>query len=173
MKNWRNYTKKDYKATDIAYLAGIVDGEGSIYIGNFSCNPKTKKPYFQTNLQVTNTDKNLIDWLYDTFGGLVNKRTRKQMPSNSRKDVYVWTASGERLTHLCELIQEFSTCKQDQIKIMLNMRETFSPDYPNKRSDEVTLIRQGYMDEMRALHNRTHSYKNNGSLPRVSISKKT
>ena len=74
------YTRKEYTVAQLAYLAGIIDGEGSIYIGNFSCNKKTKVPYYQTNIQVTNTDKTLIDWLFDIFGGLVTTRTKKQMP---------------------------------------------------------------------------------------------
>jgi hypothetical protein len=57
------YIRKEYTVAEIAYLAGIIDGEGCIYIGNFSCNKKTGVPYYQTNIQVTNTDKKLIDWL--------------------------------------------------------------------------------------------------------------
>lgn len=180
MYDHSKYVRKEYKETDIAYLAGIIDGEGSIYIGNFSCNPKTKTPYYQTNIQVTNTDKPLIDWLQCTFGGLISKRTRKQHAENSRKQAYVWTASGERLTHLCELLLPFLICKRKQAEIMLEMRATFE----NKReaievdnrivylSEDTLVTRQRLMDKMRSLHIRTHSYKNNGHLPRVTIPKK-
>jgi len=174
--NRYKYERKDYTIAQIAYLAGIVDGEGSIYIGNFSCNPKTKLPYFQTNIQVTNTDKPLIDWLINTFGGLYSKRTIKQHAINSRKQVHTWTISGERVTHLCELILPYLIVKIRQCEIMIKMRATFIPNHCKKGrqgiqtlSLELVALRQSLMDEMRSLHIRTHSYKNHGHLPRVAM----
>lgn len=172
MNDWGKYTICEYKDTDIAYLAGIIDGEGSIYIGNFSCNPKTKMPYFQTNIQVSNTDEPLIQWLKDTFGGLINKRTRKQHPANSRKQVYIWTVSGERLTHLCEILIPYLICKRKQAEIMIEMRKTFDKSLYRIGQQvpmEILHTRKRLMDEMRSLHTRTHSYKNNGHLPRVAM----
>ena len=169
MNDFRNYKRISYKATDISYLAGIIDGEGSIYIGNFSCNKTTKLPYYQTNIQVANTDKRLIDWLKETFGGLVNTRTRKQTPINSRKTVYMWTISGDRLTHICEEILPYLICKKRQAEIMLKMRATFETGSPNRLSLETRHLRESLMNEMRSLHIRTHSYKNKGPLPRITI----
>lgn len=178
MNDRLQYKRKEYKQTEIAYLAGIIDGEGSIYIGNFSCNPISKLPYYQTNIQVTNTDKNLIDWLYNTFGGLVNKKTKQQMPKNSRKQAYTWTATGERLTHLCEIIMPYLICKKRQAEIMLKMRATYTKNGAPKGQqgvpnlpDEVRILRQSLMDEMRSLHIRSssHVYKHKGHLPRVTM----
>ena len=161
------YTRKEYATTQIAYLAGIIDGEGSIYIGNFSSNPVTGNPYYQTNVQVTNTDKPLIDWLSQTFGGLISKRTPRQMAHNSTKQAWVWTASGDRVTHLCEIILPFVICKKRQCEIMLKMRATYTKLQHKKgsqgvqaHSKELLDLRQSYMDEMRSLHCRTYSYKN-------------
>ena len=163
-----DYVRKEYLSTDIAYLAGIIDGEGCIYIGNFSNNPKTGEPYHQTNMQVTSTDQPLIDWLVVTFGGLFSKRTAKQHSINSRKQAYMWTASGERLTHLCELILPFLKIKTRQCEIMLKMRKTYDiPHFQKGHSGALTLdpqiraLRQSYMDEIRSLHIRTFSHKNN------------
>lgn len=161
------YIRKEYTIAEIAYLAGIIDGEGSIYIGNFSSNPITGNPYYQTNIQVTNTDKPLIDWLYQTFGGLISKRTHRQMPKNSTKQAWVWTASGDRVTHLCEIILPYLICKKRQAEIMLKMRATYIKLQHKKgsqgiqaHSQELLDLRQSYMDEMRSLHVRTYSYKN-------------
>ena len=163
-----DYVRKEYIATDIAYLAGIIDGEGCIYIGNFSNNPKTGEPYYQTAMQVTSTDQPLIDWLVATFGGLFSKRTAKQHPVNSRKQAYMWTATGDRLTHLCELILPFLKIKNRQCEIMLKMRKTyefarFQKGVANAlpTNPAVRALRQSYMDEIRSLHTRTFSHKNN------------
>ena len=170
------YERKEYTVSQIAYLSGIIDGEGSIYIGNFSCNKKTKVPYYQTNIQVTNTDKPLIDWLIQTFGGLTSKRTAKQHTSNSRKQAYMWTASGDRVTHLCELILPYLIVKTKQCEIMIKMRATFTPNHCKvgkqgiqPHSVELMQLRQSLMDEIRSLHIRTHSYKNHGHLPLVAM----
>lgn len=160
-----NYIRKEYNACDIAYFAGIIDGEGSLFIGNFSKNPKTNKPYFQTVMQVTNTDEKLIDWLEKTFGGLKSKRTAKQHAANSRKQAYVWTATGDRLTHLCELIKPFLLCKVRQCEILLEIRSTYKPNYGHNENglrempDSIREKRQKLMDEIRSLHCRTFSTK--------------
>lgn len=169
------YKRKEYKETDLAYLAGIIDGEGSIYIGNFSCNPITKLPYYQTNIQVTNTDEGLIKWLQDTFGGLVNNKC-KENTDRPRRKAFVWTVSGERLTHLCELIMPYLICKKRQAEIMLKMRATFTKNGAIKGkqgvpilTDGVRELRQSLLEEMRGLHIRIHSYKHSGHLPRVAM----
>ena len=54
------------------YMAGIVDGEGSISIRRE--NPKGNYVYYRVTLRVTNTNKELIDWLQKTFNGTVHKR---------------------------------------------------------------------------------------------------
>lgn len=167
--NRYNYVRKEYSSTQIAYLAGIIDGEGSIYIGNFSKNPKTGSPYFQTNIQVTNTEKSLIDWIFETFGGLISKRTPRQTSKNSTKQAWVWTASGERVTHICELILPYLLCKRKQAEIMLKMRSTYTNERHVKKGNqglipldqELITLRQSYMNELRSLHCRTYSYKNN------------
>lgn len=160
------YTRKTYRLEDICYMAGIVDGEGSLYIGNFSCNKKTGVPHYQTNLAVANTEKELIGWLSSVFGGMVREYTPKQTPKNSRKKVFSWTASGERLTHICELIYPYSTIKKREIEIMLAMRTTYEAVNTKKGvqgtralPDAVLVFRKKCFDELRGLHNRSSPLK--------------
>lgn len=162
-----NYTRRDYTIAEIAYLAGIIDGEGSIYIGNFSCNPKTGAKYYQTNMEVTNSARPLIDFLLMTFGGHVNQYTEKQTSKNGRKPYWRWIATGERLTHLCELILPYLTAKKRQCEIMIKMRSTYigngkglsikgkSGVQPHDK--ELLNLRQSLMDEMQSLHIRNYS----------------
>ena len=165
-----NYNKKDYTIAQIAYLAGVIDGEGSIYIGNFSCNPKTGAKYYQTNMEVTNSSKELIDFLVNTFGGLVNQYTENQSPKNGRKPYWRWIATGERLNHLCELILPYLTAKTKQCEIMLKMRATYTaqgkgPSCKGKSGvqahpKELLDYRQSLMDEMQSLHCRNYNNPN-------------
>lgn len=165
--NRYNYDRKDYTIAQVAYLAGIIDGEGSIYIGNFSSNPKTGSKYYQTNIEITNTDKNLMDWIVNTFGGRLNTYTAKQLPKNSRRTVYRWIATGERVTHLAEILLPYLIAKKRQCEIMIKMRETYKPITGVIRGvqgiqildGDLLALRQSYFDEMRSLHCRNYDNK--------------
>lgn len=165
-----NYVEKDYTITQIAYLAGIIDGEGSIYIGNFSHNPKTGAKYYQTNMEVTNSDLGLMNWLHNTFGGRIYKYTEKQTPKCHRCEYYRWIVTGNCLTHLCDLLLPYLICKKRQCEIMIKMRSTYSgkgngPSFHGKQgiqpnSQELLDLRQSLMDEIQSLHIRNYSNKN-------------
>jgi hypothetical protein len=69
--------------TDLAYLAGIIDGEGTITIARAPRNnTKHKVPYYIPHMKVCNTDKALIDWIHQNFGGRLN---------NERKPTDKWS----------------------------------------------------------------------------------
>ena len=163
--NRYNYDRKEYSVSQLAYLAGIIDGEGSIYIGNFSSNPKTGTKYYQTNIEVTNTDKNLIDWLSSTFGGRIYTYTAKQLPKNSRRTTYRWIATGERVTHIAEIILPYLIVKIRQCQIMIEMRKTFIPKTGVIRGvqgiqvldSDILSLRESYFNEMRSLHCRNYN----------------
>ena len=157
---------KKYTDIQLAYLAGIVDGEGSIYIGNFSCNPKNGTPYYQTNMEVTNTDGGLIDWLMENIGGRRTLYTAKQLPKNSRREVHRWMVSGEDLTNICHQMLPFLVIKKRQCEIMIKMRKTYDKKIANigtqgtaSLEEDVLCLRKLYFDEMRSLHCRNYANK--------------
>jgi len=166
MSDWRKYVRKDYTVAQIAYLAGIMDSDGCFFIGNFSRSKHTSNKFYQTVLTVGNTEKSMIDRLTSDFGGLAGKYTNRQTPTNSRRSVFKWTATGERLEHLCELILSHLTVKKRQCEIMLEMRQTYKVARYKKghkgalQLDQATLaLRERYFNEIRALHAR--NYLNN------------
>lgn len=122
------------EATEVqyAFLAGIIEGEGCIYIGSHSSNKATGARYFTTTMQVVNTDKRLIDWLHQTFGGLQAPYTAAQTPKIKRKDPYVWKVTGVELTNLCYKILPYMVAKTDQIEVMIEMRKTYDI-HPSQR----------------------------------------
>lgn len=163
MSEWRKYTRKEYTIAQLAYMAGIMDGEGCFFIGNYSRSKFTNDKHYQTSITVSNTSKVLIDWLQLNFGGLVNEYSRAQTPKNSLKKVYRWVASGERLTHLCEEILPYLTSKKRECEIMIEMRRTFERKITKKGvqgtiriEPEILETRQCLFDELRSLHCRSH-----------------
>lgn len=158
-----DYIKKEFSISQIAYMAGIMDGEGTFYIGNYSGNRKNGDKHFQTIIAVASTDKCLIDWLEQTFGGSTRQYTPKQMSKNGRKQVYRWQATSNRLLHICEEILPYLVIKRRQCEIMIEIRNTFNDLHNIKGRQHVQNLpkgilefRQSLMDELRSLHSRTH-----------------
>ncbi len=54
--------------TDKAYIAGLIDGEGYISIFRHF-HPKRKISSYRVSVGITNTDRELILWLYSKLGG--------------------------------------------------------------------------------------------------------
>jgi|SRR5579859_3341273 len=164
--NRYSYEPKEYTVAQLAYMAGIIDGEGSIYIGNFSSNPKTGSKYYQTNIEITNSDKDLMDWIASVFGGRITTYSMGQIPKNARRTYYRWIATGERVTHLVRILFPYFIAKKKQAEIMIKMRATYKPKMGVTRGvqgiavldKEVLDIRQSYFEQMQALHCR--NYKN-------------
>lgn len=162
MNDWCKYVRVEYSVPQLAYLAGIMDGEGCFFIGNYSRSKHGAK-YYQTVLSVSSCSPELIDWLSMNFGGMNTKYTHKQTPKNSRKPVYRWIASGDRLTHLCEVMFPYLVIKRREAEILLEMRKTFEKYSPKKgqRSRMKLLpedleIRQKLFDELKSIHTRAY-----------------
>jgi len=93
----------------LIYLAGIIDGEGTIGIIKNDVS-------FYLVLEIGNTDKVLIGWLEDNFGGGVclDKRSNK---NPKHKDLYLWRHTGKKALSLLEEVEEYLLLKKPQAKI--------------------------------------------------------
>ena|SRR3990172_6262225 len=92
-------------ATDWAYLAGLIDGEGSIHLvqrkpGTVWTAARGKYRYirpvnsFQCIVTISNTDWKMVDWTASTFGGGTSFSRRRE---GNRKIQYTvhWQANDE------------------------------------------------------------------------------
>lgn len=140
------YVKKEYSISQLAYLAGIIDGEGSFFIGCYAFNKTTGTPHFHTSIQVTSTDKVLIEWLVDNFGGKCYGYTEKQTPKNSRRKPYRWTIHADRVKHLSELMLPYLVIKKEQAEVMIEMRATFEKTKMRKGQHGTQPIPKSVLD---------------------------
>jgi hypothetical protein len=155
-----NYIRKDYTVAEAAYMAGLMDGEGTFFIGNYS---NTKNGFFQTVLKVCSTDKIMIEWIYNVFGGWMSEYTSKQRAANCKSPVFSWGCTGERLTHICEIILPYLTAKKEQAQILLEMRKTYHGSEHTKGkwgvqglSDSILNLRLDLMKRLQSLHCRNY-----------------
>lgn len=148
----------NYEPTKLAYLAGIIDGEGTIYIGRVTRKRITGiKVHYATIMQVSNTDKCLIDWLYNNFGGSTSQYTPGQLPKNSRMHVYSWKIT-HQLEEICKALLPYLVTKKKQAEIMIQMRKTYNPIFSNRSKISKALpietmeLRERLCKELKSLH---------------------
>ena len=93
---------------ELAYMAGIIDGEGSISI----CKPNRSQPTnFALSMAVCSIDEILIRWIHRRFGGYTCSEGR----TPSRKKVYYrWAASGPQAALILEATRDWLTIKQSK-----------------------------------------------------------
>lgn len=105
---WADVEKvRRLSALDSAYLAGLMDGEGTVSIKGYKSGQVA--PY----LTVQMTDETAIAWLFERLGGSVATRQ-----SGTRRRVYVWHT--ERAAHVLEIllkIQPYAVTKREHVAI--------------------------------------------------------
>lgn len=108
----------------IAYLAGIIDGEGCIHILK---QRKGKFVYYTLFMQVANTDPKLMLWIQEIFGG--NVRPRKLCRSNKR-NVWQWVLAARQAEEVLRLVIPFLVVKKDQAELSLQFRDSYVGNRP-------------------------------------------
>lgn len=131
----------------IIYLAGIMDGEGTFYIGK--CNGR-----FDSRLYIVNTDDRLIKWLHEHFGGLIYNRISTKNPHWKRK--FEWVTNKSQILPICEAILPFLICKKEQAEIMIKFRKTFDREGSKRGriSDDLFNLRLSLLSDLRNLNQR-------------------
>ena len=117
-----------YKPSQImlAYLAGIVDGEGCVGIECMApCKKKDgtwirKHNYYTPRLTVVNTNKILMFTLMRYLNGTFDERKKL----SGRKPCYRWHVFGEKLEEDIKNILPYLQIKYEQAQLVLEFRET-------------------------------------------------
>ena len=116
--------------TDRAYIAGLFDGEGSIY---FAKRPEKKKKHkgdgYRTSIsqrismEVTMTDKSVIKWIHEVLGvGTVVKKPRKGLRKDGTKFLmqYKWRCTFRDALYVCILLWPYAHTKLEKIQQIID-----------------------------------------------------
>ena len=107
--------KGKYTEADLAYIAGIIDGEG--YIGLNKTFTADGRPGYNLCLVIANTDARLAHWLVGHIGGRIIIDEKKR--SSVWKPCYCWNLCGMEASNLLRFVQPFSVIKSEQIDLAL------------------------------------------------------
>jgi len=151
---------------EIAYLAGIIDGEGCFYIGRIKQGKYGSGWQWHCLLRVTNCDEELILWLERVFGGSKDSRYRWTSKKKFCRPVYNWQASGEMLNHVIKIVEPYLIIKKRQCDVMKRYRLTCKNIGSKRLPDDIVANRFGLLKEMKNLNSRYHDHplKNHSAL---------
>lgn len=111
---------------EIGYLAGIMDGEGTIHISRpISRHKDCKSPIYQTYIAVTNTEMKLLQWLQERIGGIIRSIPTDKKSGVIRKPIWRWYCPIYRIKEFCALLIPYSIIKRREFEIMFEIRGTY------------------------------------------------
>ena len=105
-------------------MAGLIDGEGCIEILKRKRPECKRKIYYCARLRISNSNKDLIEWLKNSFGGWIEKREI----GGNYKDAYVWVITYSKIEPLLIKILPYLKVKKKQGEILRKFLKTFKEE---------------------------------------------
>ena len=115
--------------SDVAYIAGLFDGEGSIYFARrIEKKKKHKGKGYRTSMsqrismEITMTDESVIRWVHEVLGvGTVVRKPRKGRRKDGTKYLmqYKWRCTFRQAHYVCCLIWPYAHTKLPKINQIL------------------------------------------------------
>lgn len=110
----------------IAYLSGIIDGEGSISIELQKSGVALRKiNYYAVRLVIVNTSLPLLQWIESNFGGKITKRAKIV----NRRTCYQWALHSFNAAQLLTLCLPFLIEKKERAQILIRFMAIKSGHY--------------------------------------------
>jgi hypothetical protein len=103
---------------DYSRLASYIDCEGCMIIRVQKARKKKWAGSHYAYLNVCNTDRRMVDWCYNTFGGAITVYKSEHRP------IYTWHTRGDVAALLRKCLPYF-VIKAEQALVMLALRRTF------------------------------------------------
>lgn len=113
------------------YLAGLVDGEGTLCINYRTPDPKHGGAVFFSQIVIYNTSVPLMKWLIKNAGGRYYLRSKTNY---SRKPQYAWFPSGKKNKENFLLgIMPYLVIKREQAELLLEFSRLGYASQPRRK----------------------------------------
>jgi hypothetical protein len=120
----------DMKETDAAYIAGLFDGEGSLY---FARRKEKKKKHNgkgyrysmsqRISMEITMTDKSVLLWVHEVLGcGTFNDKPRKGLRKDGTPYLkqYKWRCTFRDAYYVCCMLWPYAHTKLAKIQKVID-----------------------------------------------------
>lgn len=132
--------------TTWAYLAGLIDGEGTVKITSKLRHYGYR--YYQPRICVTNTKMALLDYCKDNFGGFIYISAKG---TSKRNVAYRWSLSGDRAVTVLKALLPYLVIKKNQADIVIKFRES---GLTNDKTEADKALIHGFLDPLKNLNQR-------------------
>jgi hypothetical protein len=104
----------------LGYLAGIIDGEGCIYIRpHYKKQKGSTNPSLNSKVAIGNTDVRLMLWLVENIGGTFHQKHGKHQSMRHWKPAHDWIVNGNNAAQLLKAIRPYMVIKGEQADVLL------------------------------------------------------
>ena len=112
--------------TQIAYVAGIFDGEGCIFIHEKNPRKRGKSTNFELEIYVVNTNMPMLQFVQRVCGGNISKNGLRIHLRDGRlgRQSWRWAAQSRKAADLLRQLLPYLIVKYDQAVLALQFAET-------------------------------------------------
>lgn len=138
----------------LAYMAGIIDGEGCISISASFDKKKSKSWSYTPKVQINNCDTRMLDWIAERFGSHhAPMGDRDIREGRGWRVCHTWSLHSQNAGRLLLAVLPYLVCKRRQAEIVIEMTShDIRPGRP--QSPEIQERRAALKQEMHMLNKR-------------------
>ena len=140
------------KRITYAYLAGLIDGEGSIFISKIN-NKKSGNVWFRLALTCSMTEREGIDLLIKTFTPHLKAYIYLGNRKNGHKSVYQYLTTGDTARDILKELLPYLLVKKEQARLGIEFqvwRKKFKNTGKPRTQEEIEQFNEYYL-KMKAL----------------------
>ena len=139
-----------------SYLAGLIDGEGCLEILKRKKEACVGGYYYVARLRISSVDKEIIEWLKNSFGGFIYYRKGK----GNERDSWTWTIQFMKAKRIIDAVYPYLRIKKRQAEILKHFFATYKPEsykiVENKIGKNGTGYHKELKDEIREKREKLH-----------------
>lgn len=113
------------REVDRAYAAGLIDGEGCIFITMTAKNGRrvNPRPSYTLRIAVSMTHRPTLEWLQATMGGCLHEVHHKAPAGKRWKRCWKWHTSGARAASVIRAISPYLRVKAAEAEVALAFQD--------------------------------------------------
>ena len=127
---------------DIEYIAGLFDGEGSIYYKQITEKRKGRNPckVWKIRMEMSMTDKNVMELVHETLGcGSLRERKFLKPYAKKWKKQWRWQCSHRDALYVCKLLWPHAIVKLHKMEQII---DHYEPDIQDLGDNVVDLEKE-------------------------------
>ena len=130
---------------DIEYIAGLFDGEGSIYYKQIAEKRKGRNPckVWKIRMEMSMTDKNVMELVHETLGcGSLRERKFLKPYAKKWKKQWRWQCSHRDALYVCKLLWPHAIVKLHKMEQII---DHYEPDIQDLGDNVVDLEKERFI----------------------------